>query len=434
MPLRALRAARPVHRRFVAALALVAVLAWPSSAHAQLDLEIVIGVVAPDRPAGDALDAAVDEAVRQGHEMVADEFGRNASMLGIEFRVPIEGAADAAAAVAAADRLVDEEGAYAIVGGWGGLEVARALSDWSAERGIPFVNAGESADVLRNDLCRPTTFHLEPSDAMYLDAMAGWYVRSGFRRWFVLRSDDERGEDLLARTRWTLSERHFGARIVGDRATSDVAGAGEVARRLNRTNADLLVLLMPADEQLAWLGALEAEGVDVVVAAHPDLEAQSRAFMFASREAAPGLGTNARILAFEATLDAYGAREINARYLARFGDAMEPPAWATYQAVKILYEMAFFGRSSDPADVYAQLTAEGQVFDLWKGIGTSFRPWDHQMRQSMYLVEIRAEEQDAFRLGLLVGQLPAIYLPGTDPNERLDQIGDLTDRSRCTFP
>jgi len=434
VPIRALRAARPGSALAALALALVAVLAGSSTARAQMDLEIVIGVVAPDRSGGDALDAAVDEAVRQGHEMVADEFGMNASMLGIDFRIPIEGAADADAAVAAASRLVDEEGAYAIVGGWGGLEVARALSDWSAERGIPFVNAGESADVLRNELCRPTTFHLEPSDAMYLDAMAGWYVRSGFRRWFVLRSDDARGEALLDRTRWTLRERHFGARIVGDRAASDIADAGEVARRLNRTDADLLVLLMPAAQQLEWLGALEAEGVDVVVAGHPDQEAQSRAFMFASRATAPGLGTNARILAFEATLDAFGAREINARYLARFGDAMEPPAWATYQAVKILYEMAFFGRSSDPADVYAQLTAENQVFDLWKGIGTSFRPWDHQMRQSMYLVEIRAEEQDAFRLGLLVGQLPAIYLPGTDPNERLDQIGDLADRSRCSFP
>ena len=74
------------------------------------------------------------------------------------------------------------------------------------------------------------------------------------------------------------------------------------------------------------------------------------------------------------------------------------------------------------------------MFDLWKGIATSFRPWDHQLRQSMYLVEIREDpEASAFDLGLLVGQLPAIYLPGTDPNERLDQIGDLADRSRCSW-
>jgi len=33
----------------------------------------------------------------------------------------------------------------------------------------------------------------------------------------------------------------------------------------------------------------------------------------------------------------------------------------------------------------------------------------------------------------LVGELPAIYMPGTDPVERLDQLGDLRDRTRCAF-
>ncbi len=421
-------------RSIALALALLALAGSISVAVAQQpSLEIVIGMVGPERPDGDELDAAVDRAVRQGHEMVTDEFGMNASMLGIDFRVPYEGVADADAAVAAAERLVGEEGAYALVGGWGGLEIARALSDWAAERGVPFVNAGESADVLRNDACRATTFHLEPSDAMYLDAMAGWYVRSGFRRWFVLRSDDVRGAALLDRARWTLSERHFGARIVGDRGVDGSEAAADVAQRMRRANADVVVLLMPARQQLAWLTALEAEGVETAVAAHPDLESQSRDFMFAAREAAPRLGTGQRILAFEATLDAYGAREINARYRQRFGEPMDPAAWAAYQGVKILYEAAFFGRSSDPADVYDQLTAEAAVFDLWKGIGASFRPWDHQLRQSMYLVEIREDENDTFRLGLLVGELPAIYLPGTDPTERLDQIGDLADRTSCSF-
>lgn len=110
---------------------------------------------------------------------------------------------------------------------------------------------------------------------------------------------------------------------------------------------------------------------------------------------------------------------------------MDPPAWAVYQAVKILYEAAFFGRSTTPDDVLGQLTAENAVFDLWKGIGATFRPWDRQLRQSLYLVEIREQEPEPFRLGLLVGELPAIYLPGTDPTERLDQIGDLANRSDC---
>jgi hypothetical protein len=110
---------------------------------------------------------------------------------------------------------------------------------------------------------------------------------------------------------------------------------------------------------------------------------------------------------------------------------MDPAAWATYHAVRILFEAAFFGGSIAPADVIAYMEAPGTVFDLHKGIAVTFRPWDRQLRQSLFLVKISETETDPFNVVLLVGELPAIYMPGTDPIERLDQLGDLADRSRC---
>jgi len=110
---------------------------------------------------------------------------------------------------------------------------------------------------------------------------------------------------------------------------------------------------------------------------------------------------------------------------------MEAPAWAVYQAVKLAYEAAFFGGGTSAEQVLGYLEAETTVFDVWKGIGTTFRPWDGQLRQSLYLVKISETETDPFTLVTLVGELPAIYMPGTDPVERLDQIGDLAAASRC---
>ena len=144
------------------------------------------------------------------------------------------------------------------------------------------------------------------------------------------------------------------------------------------------------------------------------------------------LGASFRTLAFEATLDAYGARELNARYRQQFGQPMDPPAWAVYQAVKMLFEAATFGGSLEPDAVRAYFTAPSTVFDLYKGIGTSFRPWDRQLRQSIYLVSVSATDPDPFSMAVLVGELPAIYMPGSEVLERLDQIGDLEARSRCT--
>ena len=142
--------------------------------------------------------------------------------------------------------------------------------------------------------------------------------------------------------------------------------------------------------------------------------------------------------AVQATLDAYGARELNARFAARWGRPMDSAAWAGFQAMKIAFEGAQFGGGADAESIAAYLARDGSVFDVHKGIGCSFRPWDHQLRQSLYLVKVNAEAPSGMRVqelnarADLVGELPAIYMPGTDPVERLDQLGDITAGTSCT--
>jgi ABC-type branched-subunit amino acid transport system substrate-binding protein len=420
--------ARRAIRRAHALLLVTLLAAVLGGAHAQ---RVVIGMVLPDLETGTALERAVARSADEGTTMVAEEFAFNAEMFALDFEVAVERANDPEAAVRAAETLVAEREAFAVVGGFG-AGVAEALSAWSAERGVPFLNVGSSSDALRNEACERTAFHVEPSAAMYVDGLAGWYVRSGFRRWYVVHADDAEGEALRERVAWSLRERHFGARIVG---TSSVpAGGGDVAAAVTaarRADADLLLLLVSAEDQLRWLAEFDAAGLEAEVAGFPHPQAQTRAFFQAARDASPRLGAAFRSLAFEATLDAYGARELNARYRATFGHPMEPPAWAAYQAVKMLFEAATFGGSTEHEAVRAYLSAPTTVFDLYKGIGTSFRPWDRQLRQSIYLVEISETEPDPFSMAILVGELPAIYLPGTEVIERLDQIGDLAAESRC---
>lgn len=393
--------------------------------------ELRVGVILPSAEASDNdLGAAVARAASQGAEMAADEFEFNADMLGIDFGVLTQAASGAEAVVAAAAAL-QADGAYGIVGGFVAAEAA-ALAEWSARTGVPFLNVGASADALRGELCQPTVFHIEPSAAMYLDSMAGWYVRSGLRDWYFLHGDDDESRQQLERVNATLRERHFGARAVGEAVVAEGTDLAAVAERVKRARADLVVLLLPAARQLEALSALEQHGVEAMVTGFPYPEAQTRTFYDASRGAAPTLGAGHRISAWEATLDAYGARELNARYRMTYGEPMDAPAWAVYQGVKIFYEAAFFGGSTSADDVLAYLASPNAVFDVWKGIGTSFRPWDGQMRQSIYLVKVDATSETPFTFASLVGELPAIYMPGTEVVERLDQIGDLQGAGGCT--
>lgn len=414
------------------ALIICGVFAQPVLAQAEPAKQVHIGVILPAATDPQSLEASVAKAAQQGAAMAEEEFQLNASMFEMDFAV-VTAQANGADVVAAADSLVADGKAFAIAGAFD-AEEGRLLSDWSAAKGVPFVNLFAADDRLRNELCKPTSFHVAPSAAMYLDSLAGWFVRAGFRNWFIVEADTEEGAGQYARLGRALNDRHFGAREVGHAVVPAGGAIGEdVLGNISGSGADVVVLLTSAEDQLTALKAMEAAGIKLMVTGFPYPETQTRSFFALSREAAPKLGSGMRATAWEPTLDAYGARELNARYMDRWGEPMEAAAWATYQGVKVFFEAAMFGGSTEPDAVLNYLSAPTSVFDVWKGIGTSFRPWDHQLRQPLYLSQIDETATDAKQMGLLVGELPAIYMPGTDPVERLDQMGDLASQSQCRF-
>jgi ABC-type branched-subunit amino acid transport system substrate-binding protein len=389
-----------------------------------------LGVVLPSQPRS-SLERAVVEAARMGLEMGRDEYGFNASLVGQRLEVLLRTAADPQAAVREAERLLGSEEVYALVGGLGGQ--AEALSRLAEQRRVLFFNIGSPDDRLRQEACSRYTFHIEASAAMYLDALAAWFIQAGFRSWFLIYEEGPEGQTLYQRARKSLLERHFGAREAGRASVSpsrpDFRPALEAIRR---AQPQVLLLLLGAETQLSFLGQYEAARLGAAVTGFPHPETQTRAFFAASRSRAKA-GAGHRAVLWEAKLDAYGARELNARFRERFKKPMDPSAWASYQSVKLLFEAASFGGSLEGPKLVSYLENPRTVFDVHKGIGVSFRPWDHQLRQSLYLVKISPEAKDDWNLAGLVGELPAIYRPGTDPIERLDQLGDLRRDSRCRF-
>ncbi|MGD9740782.1 MAG: ABC transporter substrate-binding protein [Bauldia sp.] len=428
---------KPFLSRSLAALSLVIAMGAPA-AFAQepaAPTQIVrVGVIVPAiGPDANALDGAIATAAEHGAILGGEEVQFNAELFGVGFELLIERASGPDEAVAAATRLA-EQGAFGVIGGYS-LDEARALGEWSDTAGVAFINVGATEDVLRNDACAANMFHIEASAAMYLDALAGWYVRAGFRRWYIVQEDTEEGEALYDRLIWAMENRHFGARQAGH---VTIPEGGEITdaivRQINSSNSDLVILLLDAEDQLQAVHDLDDAGIRLEIAGYPYPDTQTRTFYAAYRAAAPTLGAGHRASNWEWTIDAYGAREYNARYVERWNEPMDGMAWATFHAVKTIFEATFFGQAVDPAGVVAYLKSPSTVIDLHKGIAVSFRPWDRQIRQSLFLIKILDDPAATpYTVALLVGELPAIYMPGTDPIERLDQLGDLANRSTCNL-
>lgn len=379
---------------------------------------------------------AVGEAARMGLVLGAEDAARSGELLGWSAEVTIANAPGAAAA-RAARRLVARDEVAVLVGGFD-REEAEALADVAAETGVVYLNIAATSDALRRE-CRSTSFHIEASAAMYLDALLGWFVRAGYRRWYLVHDDGSDAEAEAARVVASLNERHWGAEVAG-RGTlrqDDSRDFAPVIVDIAAAEPDVVLVLSDWMTQLEFLARYEVAGLTAPVTGFPEPATQMRDFYYASRQAAPVAGSGHRAALWEATLDAYGARELNARFDARWGRPMDPPAWSAYVAVKIAFEAAVGSGAPDAAGIAAYLAGPRGLFDVSKGIGVSFRPWDHQLRQSLYLVKIDPEASASVALdamlarAALVGELPAIYMPGTDPVERLDQLGEVDASRAC---
>ena len=130
------------------------------------------------------------------------------------------------------------------------------------------------------------------------------------------------------------------------------------------------------------------------------------------------------------TLSRFGATQLNERYYDRFGLEMDALGWAGWFAVKVAWEAANRASTTRGTDLVRFLESGRATFDGHKGRRLSFRPWDHQLRQIVYLVKPAKDAGGAE--WEVVAELPRIPRgPTAASQELLDRLGDGEAESRC---
>jgi hypothetical protein len=128
----------------------------------------------------------------------------------------------------------------------------------------------------------------------------------------------------------------------------------------------------------------------------------------------------ADVVAWHPTLFRFGADTLNRRFKERFGTPMVADAWTAWLATKILWESALRLGSADPHAILQHLTHTTTQFDGHKGLPLSFRPWDHQLRQPLYVIE-----------GERVIEVPVATKTGEPARDLLDRLGTNAASSHC---
>jgi ABC transporter substrate binding protein (PQQ-dependent alcohol dehydrogenase system) len=130
--------------------------------------------------------------------------------------------------------------------------------------------------------------------------------------------------------------------------------------------------------------------------------------------------SNAVAQAWDTSLTRFGADTLNQRFLTRFHEPMTSAAWASWFAVKVIWESALRQKSADAQQIADYLVRETTQFDGHKGTPLSFRSWDHQLRQPLYVAS---------------GAGPSRQIPEVAGDESvrdaLDQLGQSTRSTSC---
>jgi len=109
--------------------------------------------------------------------------------------------------------------------------------------------------------------------------------------------------------------------------------------------------------------------------------------MFRDALAQSGRRDRASATAWDGLLTRFGADSLNQRFRAAFGQSMTSEAWTAWFAVKVLWESSLRAKSSSAIALRNYLERDSTQFDGQKGAPLSFRTWDHQLRQPLYVVE-----------------------------------------------
>lgn len=344
------------------------------------------------------------EAAYKGAVMGGEDFGAAIGRKK-DLEVVFSSAPDETAALRAAERLAATEEVLALIGGFGERQ-ARALGAVAGNRKVLFFNIGSASDVLRGPACNRYTFHIEASAAMYLDALAGWFTQAGFRRWIFVYPETDEGDALYKRAREALSQGPGGATEAGAVMVPEVPIYYEAVEAIKQAKPDVVLLLLEWQSQLDFLAYYEAAGLEYAITGFPYPITQTRDFFIFSKGVAPYGNSDYRVALWEATLMAHGARQLNERFFGRWGVPMDPPAWAAYQAVKIMSEAIPAVDTLSSAKLAAYLESSRARFDVQKGVRVFFQPLDHQLNQPLYMVKGNYAAEKPLAMANLISEQP----------------------------
>jgi len=357
----------------------------------------------------------------KGATLAVEELNAAGGILGRKIDLIAEDSVNPSTAVTKAQKLIERDKVVCMLGevsSASGLAIAE-----QARRGkIVYVNTGCNSDELRGKSCNRYMFHVEGSNTMYTKTIGHWQKAKNLikgARWYFLTADYAFGHDLYRVSSRFLQE-NGGVNLGNDMVPTNTSDYSAYILKIRQAKPDLVYLNLAGVDQTTFLKQYREYNLPYPLAGGV---MDTVPFWAAGIDALSG---HWQSLWFHGlTLPA--AVAFTKRFSDKFGGPPDNQAWGDYTAVRILAQSMTETKSTASEIIITHLE-KGATFDILKARKGSFRPWDHQMLQEMYVVVVKdkAKMKDKWDIFDLVETVPG-------PNESLELIQPTQQENPCTL-
>jgi ABC transporter substrate binding protein (PQQ-dependent alcohol dehydrogenase system) len=246
-----------------------------------------------------------------------------------------------------------------------------SIADIGRENGVLIFNVGATDDILREEECRANVFHTAPTRSMLADGLAQYLIWKQWPRWVLLYGSHE-GDQAFAEALRRAATR-FGGAILAEKEFKDTGTARRTDSGVVQIQRQIPVFMQDLPDHDVVLVADESEVFGTYVP-------------FRNWIPRPVAGTAGLMpSAWHPASEQWGGTQIQNRFAKANGRRMLSKDMSAWTAVRIVGDAATRTQSTDPAKIEAFIRADDFSIAAFKGQKLTFRKWNWQLRQPIFL-------------------------------------------------
>lgn len=247
-----------------------------------------------------------------------------------------------------------------------------ALADAVKDKGAMVINASAPDEELREAQCRPNLMHTIPSRTMLTDALAQYLAVKRWRKWFLIAGTSPADKAYAAALR--ASAKRFGHQIVDERNFEYDAGS-------RRTDGGF----EQVKQQISSF-TQNAKPHDIVVVADEG-QLFGEHVLYRTWEPRPVAGTvGLTPVTYHASIELYGGTQFQNRFRRLANRPLRELDYNVWLAVRAVGEAASRKKSVQTTDLAPYMRSSEFELAAFKGVKTTFRDWNGQLRQPIPVV------------------------------------------------